>query len=339
MCGSPPRLRGAQENTEHHFDLWRITPAFAGSTFAADFHAHVEPDHPRVCGEHLRSSPIARSTIGSPPRLRGALIASRKPSAGAVDHPRVCGEHGGQGGAGRGVWDHPRVCGEHGQRMPDAIHNAGSPPRLRGARVRVQQAKRIRRITPAFAGSTPLRDARRCAESDHPRVCGEHGQPGGSIYSSSGSPPRLRGAPERLRQARQERGITPAFAGSTCSTVNETMLKKDHPRVCGEHPRLDSIVCTAAGSPPRLRGARTGYWVCAPKIGITPAFAGSTGICATAASAVPDHPRVCGEHLRPVDPRGNRLGSPPRLRGAPRTAPQAPGECRITPAFAGSTAQ
>ncbi len=174
MCGSPPRLRGAQENTEHHFDLWRITPAFAGSTFAADFHAHVEPDHPRVCGEHLRSSPIARSTIGSPPRLRGALIASRKPSAGAVDHPRVCGEHGGarRGGAG----------------------GLGSPPRLRGARSANARCDPQRRITPAFAGSTSTGSASQKNSTDHPRVCGEHATPRRPAVRGIGSPPRLRGA-------------------------------------------------------------------------------------------------------------------------------------------------
>ncbi len=296
-------------------------------------------DHPRVCGEHEYGFSKPKEFDGSPPRLRGARHSATPGGARNRITPAFAGSTGSRADQSTALADHPRVCGEHLREGSAVRERDGSPPRLRGAPALAAPRRLRARITPAFAGSTAYPSAAAHANSDHPRVCGEHNYVGVVSCVCLGSPPRLRGAPERLRQARQERGITPALAGSTCSTVNETMLKKDHPRVCGEHPRLDSIVCTAAGSPPRLRGARTGYWVCAPKIGITPAFAGSTGICATAASAVPDHPRVCGEHLRPVDPRGNRLGSPPRLRGAPRTAPQAPGECRITPAFAGSTAQ
>ncbi len=113
--------------------------------------------------------------------------------------------------------------------------------------------------------------------------------------------------------------------------------RADHPRVCGEHLATVYNRVYSNGSPPRLRGARTGTHTGINRRGITPAFAGSTGARYDWTAASPDHPRVCGEHAAGSDHAGNSTGSPPRLRGALYPVATERATCRITPAFAGST--
>ena len=56
--GSPPRVRGKVTLLPCFFDLTGITPACAGkSEIPAHKHCIVK-DHPRVCGEKMRSSSV-----------------------------------------------------------------------------------------------------------------------------------------------------------------------------------------------------------------------------------------------------------------------------------------
>ena len=71
--------------------------------------------------------------------------------------------------------DHPRVCGEKTVSVPAPVVARGSPPRMRG-KAPLQSVDKIEvRITPAYAGKSPLRHEKRGANGDHPRVCGEKG--------------------------------------------------------------------------------------------------------------------------------------------------------------------
>ena len=71
MLGSPPRMRGKVENTvEKHTDH-RITPAYAGKSYAPAFSFPILEDHPRVCGEKTVFRTNGPTTEGSPPRMRG----------------------------------------------------------------------------------------------------------------------------------------------------------------------------------------------------------------------------------------------------------------------------
>ena len=53
--------------------LVRIIPADAGSTSPLWSLRYLSADHPRGCGEHLRSGPTLVPIPGSSPRMRGAL--------------------------------------------------------------------------------------------------------------------------------------------------------------------------------------------------------------------------------------------------------------------------
>ena len=91
------------------------------------------------------------------------------------------------------------------------------------------------------------------------------------------------------------------------------------------------------GSSPRMRGAQSLLYHSVTVGRIIPADAGSTRINARFVMECGDHPRGCGEHLLGSAPPLLRLGSSPRMRGAPRVAVLVVGLRGIIPADAGST--
>ena len=49
-----------------------------------------------------------------------------------------------------------------------------------------------------------------------------------------GSPPRMRGKVKRNKRFQLADGITPAYAGKSDLVFDTAIIRKDHPRVCGE---------------------------------------------------------------------------------------------------------
>ena len=128
---------------------------------------------------------------------------------------------------------------------------------------------------------------------------------------------------------------TPAHAGkSHCSRRRATALR-DHPRACGEKPRVSSPIGRQMGSPPRMRGKGEVEAGKESVDRITPAYAGKRGRCPRPAGRRWDHPRVCGEKIRArLHPRF-LVGSPPRMRGKDWFAYHSVSRDGITPAYAG----
>ena len=94
-------------------------------------------------------------------------------------------------------------------------------------------------------------------------------------------------------------------------------MDADHPRIRGEHPRALLV------NPPRM--------------GIIPAYAGSTPCGTMILTEDRDHPRIRGEHHRLGCAGDFGRGSSPHTRGARRTRRPADRDPRIIPAYAGST--
>ena len=96
-------------------------------------------------------------------------------------------------------------------------------------------------------------------------------------------------------------------------------------------------VNTFEGSSPHTRGAHVGDQAPQLRLGIIPAYAGSTPPSGTEVARETDHPRIRGEHEHLPAPGQPGDGSSPHTRGAP----EGPGPCesgaRIIPAYAGST--
>ncbi len=72
---------------------------------------------------------------------------------------------------------------------------------------------------------------------------------------------------------------------------------------------------------------------------ITPACAGKTFQLSGIEVVTRDHPRVCGENIIDGCLHIEEMGSPPRVRGKPKTCSFFIGLVGITPACAGKTCQ
>ena len=93
----------------------------------------------------------------------------------------------------------------------------------------------MKRIIPAYAGSTGGTAALAAALGDHPRIRGEHYGMTTSLRRAGGSSPHTRGArPGRCRRRCRWR-IIPAYAGSTVYPALAAFVTADHPRIRGEH--------------------------------------------------------------------------------------------------------
>ena len=188
---------------------------------------------------------------------------------------------------------------------------------MRGARTGRIAAAFGAGIIPADAGSTLSRTLSNSSFWDHPRECGEHPSSFFSIFSTTGSSPRMRGAPMGDGKGSETTRIIPADAGSTRSCWTTRAKAGDHPRGCGEHIVRRSAIGINPGSSPRMRGALSTLPL--------------ESICTR------DHPRGCGEHTTSPHAKHLRSGSSPRMRGAPGLGVGGVGIIRIIPADAGST--
>ena len=69
--GSPPQVRGKQDNPPTVLPEAGITPAGAGKTSICAVRQADTEDHPRRCGENLTTFPQSSASAGSPPQVRG----------------------------------------------------------------------------------------------------------------------------------------------------------------------------------------------------------------------------------------------------------------------------
>ncbi|SDQ52385.1 hypothetical protein SAMN05428996_2038 [Quadrisphaera sp. DSM 44207] len=110
-----------------------------------------------------------------------------------------------------------------------------------------------------------------------------------------------------------------------------------HPRVRGEHRGAGRMTTVSMGSSPRTRGAPLESGWGANRIGLIPAYAGSTPRRGCGGPRQPAHPRVRGEHRAAIAAADGWLGSSPRTRGAQGRRHACGDEEGLIPAYAGST--
>ena len=156
-------------------------------------------------------------------------------------------------------------------------------------------------------------------------------------FSLLGSSPHTRGAPPEAAGEDGERGIIPAYAGSTQNICDGRHEEVDHPRIRGEHPLSFMGGGAYWGSSPHTRGARPPDRHRRPGERIIPAYAGSTRSLTPPSPAAADHPRIRGEHSTVPIALIATAGSSPHTRGALAPSRLGPAPGRIIPAYAGST--
>ena len=198
----------------------------------------------------------------------------------------------------RDLRDHPRIRGEHGSSAYRLRLLAGSSPHTRGALLVALMERLAQGIIPAYAGSTPVYERKGSHFWDHPRIRGEHCDVHFERHLVPGSSPHTRGAPSQDPSATAPARIIPAYAGSTGWGTDHLDWRWDHPRIRGEHLIVTTFTESFVGSSPHTRGALKRHVAYIIKVGIIPAYAGSTLRRSSGQAIDRDHPRIRGEHSK-----------------------------------------
>ena len=273
--------------------------------------------HPRSRGEHLRAAHRQHELAGSSPLTRGALRFARA----------ITGLQGlipAHAGSTSTPWRPGKVL-------------CGSSPLTRGAQ-ELSPARRTRAgLIPAHAGSTHWWGEALADSGAHPRSRGEHHLGCGVGNHHLGSSPLTRGALLFSQFTAGAKGLIPAHAGSTFSSLPPRVVPRAHPRSRGEHMARIYLTGSGAGSSPLTRGARPPRCPAGPGAGLIPAHAGSTRARCVRWRCLGAHPRSRGEHVwiegisEPYD------GSSPLTRGAHLLEGGDGCASGLIPAHAGST--
>ena len=148
-------------------------------------------------------------------------------------------------------------------------------------------------------------------------MCGEHWTSWWRNATCLGSSPHVRGTLGSRLGYLWSTGIIPACAGNTPTVADSRSHGRDHPRMCGEHPRSRVQDARFSGSSPHVRG--------------TPmTLRGRVRLRR-------DHPRMCGEHRIEQQRREHDRGSSPHVRGTRPRGASGRDEDGIIPACAGNT--
>ena len=114
---------------------------------------------------------------------------------------------------------------------------------------------------------------------------------------------------------------------------------QDHPRLRGEKEMSLKHFCSSMGSPPLTRGKVSRPISRKVALGITPAYAGKRRRRIYRYTRRWDHPRLRGEKSPAPSAGRSLLGSPPLTRGKVCQHTGGGELQRITPAYAGKSAQ
>ena len=116
----------------------------------------IEPDHPRIRGEHIVWRIGDNVAYGSSPHTRGAPEDPRH--ADGVDRiiPAYAGSTTPDAATAAAEADHPRIRGEHPSWVPGIGGKGGSSPHTRGAHLEIPAIPRIAAvIIPVFLYPSP----------------------------------------------------------------------------------------------------------------------------------------------------------------------------------------
>ena len=154
LAGSSPHMRGTHLCAGRGDVDTGIIPAYAGNTIPCLRGIRLTGDHPRICGEHRRSQPLASMIMGSSPHMRGTLriVAGSRMHLGII--PAYAGNTDTLSGIAVRTGDHPRICGEHFNGDGVKPGGLGSSPHMRGTPLKIVRLPTAAGIIPAYAGNT-----------------------------------------------------------------------------------------------------------------------------------------------------------------------------------------
>ena len=114
--GSPPRMRGKEQDQRHRRLHPGITPACAGKSPTAKQRGTLRRDHPRMCGEKFDVAHTCPLQVGSPPHVRGKAKSLAIKRLGQRITPACAGKRRLTVLDYLPLQDHPRMCGEKQKR-------------------------------------------------------------------------------------------------------------------------------------------------------------------------------------------------------------------------------
>ena len=130
----------------------RITPAYAGKSLRWSIPPAVRMDHPRLCGEKRNGVYNINTGKGSPPPMRGKDTCDEVTKHVIGITPAYAGKSSFLRSRLFLIRDHPRLCGEKTNSQTADVRSLGSPPPMRGKESTGNSERRLKRITPAYAG-------------------------------------------------------------------------------------------------------------------------------------------------------------------------------------------
>ena len=280
-CGahreSPPQARGLLSDDSRRPVAHGITPAGAGTSRRSRWPCSASRNHPRRRGdfEYIDARPVPVKE--SPPLARGLRPFPAWCRRGAGITPAGAGTSGTCWLSVPPEWNHPRRRGDFSPSPPPMRRFPESPRQARGLLFLVDLLGDDRGITPAGAGTSQLRTARRSCRRNHPRRRGDFPPNADDTPPSRESPPQARGLLDRGCGALGADGITPAGAGTSWSVVRRRSFPGNHPRRRGDFVSSPSPSGQPSESPPQARGLRRRRSRERRARGITPAGAGTSG--------------------------------------------------------------
>ena len=252
--GSSPHARGTRACLNRRSWQAGIIPACAGNTTKPKAMMAGIWDHPRMRGEHsVRPVPVVAGA-GSSPHARGTPKVSYMIHTPNGIIPACAGNTAGICPVPKAMRDHPRMRGEHVKVVYCPHRQMGSSPHARGTPEIMAGSSRTNGIIPACAGNTFVTEHSRRPAGDHPRMRGEHASMQLFVHEIPGSSPHARGTQGRRECEDAAGGIIPACAGNTVVPFFIFLLRVDHPRMRGEHRRINSYHRCLWGSSPHARG-------------------------------------------------------------------------------------
>ena len=144
-------------------------------------------------GEKIKSGGPLDTARGSPPHRRGKVFLTDLVRIVVGITPAWAGKSPRLPDSKPAGKDHPRVGGEKGVHLAVQLDQSGSPPRGRGKDSILAGVGLTKRITPAWAGKSPVCALIGRSRWDHPRVGGEKYDCTGQEFTNWGSHPRRRG--------------------------------------------------------------------------------------------------------------------------------------------------
>ena len=194
---------------------------------------------------------------GPSPRGRGNLVHGLERRVGLRTIPAWAGEPRCAEPRRGSRWDHPRVGGGTGIATTLAVFGGGPSPRGRGNRDALSLAGVHGGTIPAWAGEPVSPPRSRSLAGDHPRVGGGTNALTSLLALVNGPSPRGRGNPLELRDALQDLGTIPAWAGEPARAPRCPSGPGDHPRVGGGTMDFTISASCWNGPSPRGRGNPT----------------------------------------------------------------------------------